>query len=464
MQKVYLLLRSNRQSGPYSLEELLQLNLKPFDLVWVEGRSAAWQYPSEIPSLKPYVAETPQAEVPFQPVSTAAMEDKFSSAANPVIQKTEVPRRVFVSVPKTYTPANQEPSYEKEEVKAEIPSYSQAASFNTQQQPVKEDVLRSNYSRSLNDVEENYTNWVYQKKTKKRSSVNPKDLVLAALILAVIGGGYYVMSRPSVANSVLPANKTITQAIQQPVDNKTEEKEIPAQAQKSASAIDSPKPEPTRNNKLKNPVSVSRSQTAETIPSAQDPIPIEKTSTNITDNNGRANSNEPEVKQPKVEKAPEKKKTLGDVIKGIFSRKEKKGEAKNDPVVLEDPKRATNRQATKRESNENPSPGEDSKEVNTAALMDHIDLSSNAPDNWMMGVRNLKVTLRNGSTVTIQTASVAVNYYDENNQLLEKKLIYFSNVAPKAKATVAAPDHKWADHVDFKLVTATAKEDRYASH
>src|SRR5690349_9577132 len=99
MQKVYLLLRSNRQSGPYSLEELLQLNLKPFDLVWVEGRSAAWQYPFEIPALKPYVPETPQAGVPFQPVSTAAMEDKFSSAVNPVIQKTEIPKRVFVSVP-----------------------------------------------------------------------------------------------------------------------------------------------------------------------------------------------------------------------------------------------------------------------------------------------------------------------------------------------------------------------------
>ena len=96
--------------------------------------------------------------------------------------------------------------------------------------------------------------------------------------------------------------------------------------------------------------------------------------------------------------------------------------------------------------------------------MEQIDLSSNAPDNWMMGVRNLKITLRNRSNVTIQTASVAVNYYDENNQLLEKKLVYFSNVAPKARATVAAPDHKWADHVDFKLVTVSGKEDRYASY
>ena len=57
MHKVYLLLRNNRQTGPHSLDELLQLNLKPFDLVWVEGRSAAWRYPGEIDSLKPYVSE-----------------------------------------------------------------------------------------------------------------------------------------------------------------------------------------------------------------------------------------------------------------------------------------------------------------------------------------------------------------------------------------------------------------------
>lgn len=50
----YLLLRSNKQSGPYSLEEIIHLGLKPYDLVWVEGRSAAWRYPSEINELKPY--------------------------------------------------------------------------------------------------------------------------------------------------------------------------------------------------------------------------------------------------------------------------------------------------------------------------------------------------------------------------------------------------------------------------
>lgn len=58
----YLLLRSNKKTGPYSIEELIALKLKAYDLIWVEGKSAAWRYPSEIDELKdfaPAVEEQP---------------------------------------------------------------------------------------------------------------------------------------------------------------------------------------------------------------------------------------------------------------------------------------------------------------------------------------------------------------------------------------------------------------------
>jgi hypothetical protein len=50
----YLLLRSNKKSGPYSLQDLVNFGLKAYDLVWVEGKSASWRYPSEVEELKPY--------------------------------------------------------------------------------------------------------------------------------------------------------------------------------------------------------------------------------------------------------------------------------------------------------------------------------------------------------------------------------------------------------------------------
>src|ERR1700722_17818430 len=60
--KMYLLLRNNKQSGPHSLDELKSMGLKAYDLVWLEGKSAAWRYPSEIEELSafaPIVEEQP---------------------------------------------------------------------------------------------------------------------------------------------------------------------------------------------------------------------------------------------------------------------------------------------------------------------------------------------------------------------------------------------------------------------
>lgn len=49
--KEYLLLRNNKQSGPYSVEDLRSMGLKPFDLVWIEKKSSAWRYPTEVKEL-----------------------------------------------------------------------------------------------------------------------------------------------------------------------------------------------------------------------------------------------------------------------------------------------------------------------------------------------------------------------------------------------------------------------------
>ncbi|HSF44720.1 MAG TPA: hypothetical protein VLA58_01875 [Chitinophagaceae bacterium] len=50
----YLLLRDNKQTGPHSYEEMLDLGFRKYDLVWVEGKSAAWRYAGEINEFKEY--------------------------------------------------------------------------------------------------------------------------------------------------------------------------------------------------------------------------------------------------------------------------------------------------------------------------------------------------------------------------------------------------------------------------
>lgn len=48
----YILLRDNQESGPYTLREVKSIGLLTTDLIWIEGKSTSWKYPSEIPVLR----------------------------------------------------------------------------------------------------------------------------------------------------------------------------------------------------------------------------------------------------------------------------------------------------------------------------------------------------------------------------------------------------------------------------
>src|ERR1700755_3432364 len=96
---MYLLLRDNKQSGPYSLDELKSMGLKAYDLVWLEGKSAAWRYPSELEELKafaPAVDEQPFDRFYKKPVATS------TGTALPVTvesTKTSAKRIIYVTMP-----------------------------------------------------------------------------------------------------------------------------------------------------------------------------------------------------------------------------------------------------------------------------------------------------------------------------------------------------------------------------
>jgi hypothetical protein len=63
--QLYRLLRNNKETGPFTAEQLLSNGFKPYDLVWAEGKSAGWRYPSELPE--------------FATIVPAVEEDLFTS-------------------------------------------------------------------------------------------------------------------------------------------------------------------------------------------------------------------------------------------------------------------------------------------------------------------------------------------------------------------------------------------------
>ena len=83
----YLLLRNNRETGPFTLEEMKGMTLKTYDLLWVVGKSAAWRYPGEIAELKSFAPPVPEQpsdpfekKTPENPVADSGRSKKTETA------------------------------------------------------------------------------------------------------------------------------------------------------------------------------------------------------------------------------------------------------------------------------------------------------------------------------------------------------------------------------------------------
>lgn len=57
--KTYQLLRNNQSMGYYTATCLLQIGLQPLDLLWVDGESVTWKYPSELEEFRAHVSRAP---------------------------------------------------------------------------------------------------------------------------------------------------------------------------------------------------------------------------------------------------------------------------------------------------------------------------------------------------------------------------------------------------------------------
>lgn len=96
---LYRLLRNNKETGPFSEEEMIAQGFKPYDLIWVEGRSAGWRYPSEIPAFKAYAPaveeqpydrffrkEPPQQHFAFTRENSIVKEPVAAAPVQPAVQ------------------------------------------------------------------------------------------------------------------------------------------------------------------------------------------------------------------------------------------------------------------------------------------------------------------------------------------------------------------------------------------
>lgn len=155
----YLLLRDNKQTGPYTATELAAKGLKPYDLVWLEGKSAAWRYPSEIEELRsfaPGVEEQPydrftkkQGE---QSADSPVTAQQQAAAANTQQESQTLGKHIYVTMPGGKTPV---PVAKKEEAAKPVARQSDQNASSATQKNTEKKAAASSYIISEEDDEQN---------------------------------------------------------------------------------------------------------------------------------------------------------------------------------------------------------------------------------------------------------------------------------------------------------------------
>jgi len=243
----YLLLRDNKESGPFSLDDLIHKGLKAYDLVWIEGKSAAWRYPSEITELKPYapaIEEQPQnrflkkgpvaatanicnadtynktTAIPKPririkaewsriqaPVAAATTTPATAPATTPVAEKSSTPQPAVQSIAtpvKQPAPVTEKPSWEdswlnwQQEQAAVKQAAKKAPAYTAHNIPAatrvdEQPVLETKFSQSLSEIKEKYAATILKAKGKAGELNKFKSGIIAALLaIPLLGFGMWL--------------------------------------------------------------------------------------------------------------------------------------------------------------------------------------------------------------------------------------------------------------------------------
>jgi hypothetical protein len=420
MQKIYSLLRNNKQSGPYTLEELLQLNLKQLDLVWIEGKSAGWSYPTEISSLKMYVEEMPK---PAPQLASISQTDTVHTT-NEILNNTETEtkkttitsaKHIYISLPagSKITEAALKPAITVEATEEESPEAKldrkaeelrnkiQAFTENKNQHKAEND-LDIKYTRSLDDIKEEYSSWLYQQQ-KQKKVFSKKSVAIAASLAFLLMAGYFIIPKflkPKENGAHILSAQEI--AASKPA---LTQEDKPEQPRKTKTVLKTKNP----SKKIKN-----------------------KTTNSISQNN---NTNK---KRDKVDAYIDSLKTL-----------EQNKKTETVEAVTYEPPSSTNengsRQSTRRNDEASVKKTATKKETEPIPFTELIKLSEST------GTGTPHLSLYNNSNKHINFVAIDVFYYKANKKLPQKKTLYFKDISPKSSAKLFVPQEKNAASVVYQM-------------
>lgn len=319
MLKLYLLLRNNQESGPYTVDELLQQHLQPTDLIWVEGHSHAWAYPSELDEIKYFLTYTPADSI--RPPSVSSPVSSSQPTAKPVNPASNVVRRPSL-------PQEKELERKAEELRKSVMAYTPRYYSQSTEEALAYSERRSHYYR-----EEDNTHFVFHRRKKH---VGFHQFMISAMLVALAfalwhrGWSPFNVKKDAIDESIIPleskaqheadAPKTTTLVQQASVVVDTSQ-------QKALETAPTKKPKKAEVKRARTtviaPITPLTITESDVPPVKQDPIVV-KTEVPTT-----VAVQTPEKKETTASE-PEKKKSFGQVIGGLFKKKKKNQEKDNE--------------------------------------------------------------------------------------------------------------------------------------
>ncbi len=473
MEKVmagYLLLRNNKESGPYSLEQLVEMGLKAYDLVWVSGKSAAWRYPGEVEELKPYapaVEEQPydrffkkpseQKEVPVKKQEPAPVQQKdshYTPAKSVFVTLPGGQKKAVEPVQQPVQPAKDpQPSYDAykqyqpvtEDQKTGQETQEVAQTITITENPVAAEIK---YSQPLDDIKERYVKTLLDRKQRIAS----KAIVLnwakkAAVVLAIVAVGVvigFAMKSGDNKNEKLAVN---TQPAAAPVTNE------PVQEAPTAEIL---------------PAETNTQPEAQLLQQEQQTVEAPTTTTIKPVENKRLQEN-PELKKLVIEKKPATPLFESQSTEPVFDFKNETspGVALNERTGERSKKvrdyttdQETFLPLTPKTTEEKAAEKEKPKAImKNSSLSKQVSVSSNEYTKVAFGgIRNLQLTVTNDSKQTLDKVTVEVDYLKPSEQPLKTETVNFRSVAPGATMTIRVPDTNRGIKVNYRITNIVSSQ------
>lgn len=394
MLTMYRILRNNKERGPLSLEELLELQLKPFDLIWIEGKSAGWRYPSEIDSLKPYLDNS--FEIKDSP---AAVISQAVTQIHPASQNTRssagTPANTPAPLPISDVEESNEEELTSEKLERKAAEIYQRVQAYSQQQAQKQQETQTKYARSLEDLRQDYADWLHKKKHKKNFSfvtLSKTGLIAGAVCTIIIAGALVFLKndKKPLENGLKPGEKYIS--------NKSfESKETPKEIKRNNDV-------PPMNEK---PVTITGGNNV-----SAGVLSVDEFIDSVRKAMAKSHRTKPSHKTDNGAKVEES------VVNTI-------------PALPE------------------PEPAPPKKEIPTAQQVNMN--ASYQQDAHRKNISSLEVTIQNNSAGILKVVSVDIFYYKKGDRLFDKETLYFNNIQPGSSMTLSRPGNKKAITARFQL-------------